>query len=187
MQMSEAYSDDNPTISLLTVVNTDSYDRLTASLTLAPTIGLWKPQFSAELYKQWFSLEGYNGRISLSNPYVTLVWRNNFSLPAGILFDANAVCTTRGHTQNMYMRRVSCDVSLSLYKAFLKDRLSVQLQASNLLETNDVDAVIYSGIRTMGDYISEFRRVSLTLRYKFNAAKSKYRGAGAGDGQKSRL
>ncbi|WP_308755528.1 TonB-dependent receptor family protein [uncultured Bacteroides sp.] len=187
MQMSEAYSDDNPTISLLTVVNTDSYDRLTASLTLAPTIGLWKPQFSAELYKQWFSLEGYNGRISLSNPYVTLVWRNNFSLPAGILFDANAVCTTRGHTQNMYMRRVSCDVSLSLYKAFFKDRLSVQLQASNLLETNDVDAVIYSGIRTMGDYISEFRRVSLTLRYKFNAAKSKYRGAGAGDGQKSRL
>lgn len=87
----------------------------------------------------------------------------------------------------MYMRRVSCDVSLSLYKAFLKDRLSVQLQASNLLETNDVDVVMYSGIRTMGDYISEFRRVSLTLRYKFNAAKSKYRGAGAGDGQKSRL
>lgn len=187
MQMSEAYSEDNPAVSLLTMVNTDSYDRLTASLTLAPTIGLWKPQLSAELYKQWFSLEGYDGRISLNKPYVTLMWRNNFSLPAGILFDANAVCATRGHTQNIYMRQVSCNVSLSLYKAFLKDRLSVQLQASNLLETNDVDAVMYSGIRIASDYISDFRRINVTLRYKFNAAKSKYKGAGAGSGQKSRL
>lgn len=187
MQMSETYSEDNPAISLLTMVNSDSYDRLTASLTLAPTIGLWKPQFSAELYKQWFSLKGYDGRISLSKPYVTLVWRNNFSLPAGILFDANVVYITRGHTQNTYMRKAACDVSLSLYKAFLKDRLSVQLQASNLAETNDADAVMYSGIRIMSDYISDFRRINVTLRYKFNATKSKYKGVGAGSGQKSRL
>ena len=31
------------------------------------------------------------------------------------------------------------------------------------------------------------RSVGLTLRYKFNAAKSKYKGTGAGDSQKSRL
>lgn len=31
------------------------------------------------------------------------------------------------------------------------------------------------------------RSIALTLRYKFNAAKSKYKGTGAGDSQKSRL
>ena len=72
---------------------------MTASLTVAPTIGLWKPQFTAELYKQWFSIETHNGIKSLNNPVGTFVWRNNFSLPAGILLDINAVYTTCGHNQ----------------------------------------------------------------------------------------
>lgn len=187
MQMSETYSEDNPTIALLKIVNTNPYDRLTASLTLAPTIGLWKPQFTAELYKQWFSLETHNGMLSLNNPVATLVWRNNFSLPAGILLDVNATYTTRGHNQNYYMRKDACNVSLALYKAFFSNRLSLQLQANNLLETDDADAIAYSGIRTLGDYITDFRRVTFTLRYKFNAAKNKYKGTGAGESQKSRM
>lgn len=187
MQMSEAYSEENPTISLLKTVNTKSYDRLTTSLTLAPTIGLWKPQITAELYKQWFSMETHDGRLSLNNPAATFVWRNNFSLPAGILLDVNAVYTTCGHNQNIYQRKDACNVSLALYKAFFKDQLSIQLQANNLLETNDVDAVVYSGIRTMSDYISNFRQITFSLRYKFNASKNKYKGTGAGENQKSRL
>lgn len=31
------------------------------------------------------------------------------------------------------------------------------------------------------------RNIGITLRYKFNAAKSKYKGTGAGDSQKSRM
>ncbi len=187
MQMSETYSEGNPTISLLKIVNTEAYDRLTTSLTLSPTIGLWKPQFTAELYKQWFSMKGYNGMLSLDKPAATFVWRNNFSLPAGILFDVNAVYMTCGHNQNFYQRKDACNISLALYKTFFNNRLSIQFQANNLLETNDADAIIYSGIRTMSDYISSFRQVTFTLRYKFNATKSKYKGTGAGDSQKSRM
>ena len=42
-------------------------------------------------------------------------------------------------------------MSLALYKAFFNNRLSMQLQANNLLETDDADALIYSGIRTMSE------------------------------------
>lgn len=187
MQISENYSEENPTISLLKVVNTESYDRMTASLTVAPTVGLWKPQFTAELYKQWFSIKTHNGMMSLNNPVGTFVWRNNFSLPADILLDVNAAYTTCGHNQNMYQQKDACNVSLALYKAFFDNRLSMQLQANNLLETDDADVVIYSGIRTMSDYITQFRQVTFTLRYKFNAAKNKYKGTGAGQSQKSRM
>lgn len=187
MQMAETYSEEDPTISLLKMINTEPYDRLTTSLTLAPTIGLWKPQLTAELYKQWFSMKTHNDMLSLDNPVATLVWRNNFSLPAGILLDVNAAYTTCGNNQNIYQRKDAFDVSLALYKAFFNNRLSIQLQAKNLLETDDADAVIYSGIRTMTDYISDFRQVTLTLRYKFNTAKNKYKGTGAGESQKSRL
>ena len=187
MQISENYSEENPTISLLKVVNTESYDRMTASLTVAPTVGLWKPQFTAELYKQWFSIKTHNGMMSPNTPVGTFVWRNNFSLPAGILLDVNAAYTTCGHNQNMYQQKDACNVSLALYKAFFDNRLSMQLQANNLLETDDADVVIYSGIRTMSDYITQFRQVTFTLRYKFNAAKNKYKGTGAGQSQKSRM
>lgn len=187
IQISENYSEENPTISLMKVVNTESYDRMTASLTVAPTIGLWKPQFTAELYKQWFSIKTHNGIKSLNNPVGTFVWRNNFSLPAGILLDINAVYTTCGHNQNIYLQKDACNVSLALYKAFFNNRLSMQLQANNLLETDDADILIYSGIRTMSDYITQFRQVTLTLRYKFNAAKNKYKGTGAGQSQKNRI
>ena len=102
IQISENYSEENPTISLMKVVNTESYDRMTASLTVAPTIGLWKPQFTAELYKQWFSIETHNGIKSLNNPVGTFVWRNNLSLPAGILLDITPftppAATTRTYT-----------------------------------------------------------------------------------------
>ena len=81
----------------------------------------------------------------------------------------------------------SLDVSAELYKSFFKDKLSFQLQASNLLEMDDMDCTIYSGIKTTTDYITNFRRISLTMRYKFNATKSKYKGTGAGESQKSRL
>ena len=63
-------------------------------------------------------------------------------------------------------------MSLALYKAFFNNRLSMQLQANNLLETDDADALIYSGIRTMSDYITQFRQVTLTLRYKFTPQRT---------------
>lgn len=76
---------------------------------------------------------------------------------------------------------------MGLYKSFFKERLSFQLQVTNLLEKDDVDCTIYSGIKTMTDYITNLRRISLTMRYKFNATKSKYKGTGAGESQKNRM
>lgn len=187
MQMSDKYLEEDPTISLLKMVNMPSYDRLAVSLTLAPTVGIWRPRFTAQIYKQWLLIDGADGTMSLNKPIGTLVWRNNISLPAGILVDIDAVYNTCGNTQNMYQQKSICNVSLALYKAFCQNRFTVQIQASNLLETADYDIVMYSGIRTMGDYITTFRQLSLTLRYKFNQAKSKYKGTGAGKSQKTRL
>ena len=70
---------------------------------------------------------------------------------------------------------------------WLYTKLSSSLEVNYLLETDDADVVIYSGIRTMSDYITQFRQVTFTLRYKFNAAKNKYKGTGAGQSQKSRM
>lgn len=187
MQMCENYSDDDPTISLLKVQNTSPYDRLMASLTLAPSIGFWNPQFSVQLYKQWLTLDGADGPIHLNKPMPSFVWRNNFALPAGFVLDVNGTLTLRGNEQNMYLCRNSGNVSLALFKSFCKDRFTVQLQANNLFESDDQDVEMYSGIRTLTNYVVMYRDVRLTLRYKFNTAKSKYKGTGAGESQKARM
>ena len=187
IQISEPYSDTNPTISLLNIINAKSYNNIISSVTLSPTISWWNPQFMAQVYKQWFHIDGKDGELTLSKPRMTLVWRNSFTLPAGFLFDIDGTYYTKGHIQNMYMGINSLNVSMGLYKSFFKERLSFQLQVTNLLEKDDVDCTIYSGIKTTTDYITNFRRISLTMRYKFNATKSKYKGTGAGESQKNRM
>lgn len=187
IQICEPYSETDPTISLLNIVNVKPYSNITSSVTLSPTVGLWNPQFTAQVYKQWFHIDGQDGELTLSKPRVVMVWRNNFTLPAGFLLDVNATYYTKGHTQNIYMGVNSLNVSAGLYKSFFKDRLSFQLQASNLLEKDDIDCTIYNGIKTATDYITNFRQISLSVRYKFNTTKSKYKGTGAGDSQKNRM
>ena len=172
IQICEPYSEDNPTISLLNIINAEPYDNITAAVTLSPTIGWWSPQLTAQVYKQWFTMDGHDGKITLNKPRAFVIWRNSFTLPAGFLFDVSATYYTKGHSQNQYMTNTPFDLSMGLYRSFFKERLSLQLQVYNLLETNDFDCTVYSGIKTATDYISNFRQISLTMRYKFNASIS---------------
>ena len=187
MQINEPYSETDPTISLLRIVNAKPYNNIISAITLSPVIGCWNPQLMAQVYKQWFHTEGHEGELTLSKPRMVIVWRNSFTLPAGFLLDVNGTYYTKGHTQNTYMGINSLDVSMGLYKSFFKERLSLQFQVTNLLEKNDMECTVYSGIKTTTDYITNFRRFSLTMRYKFNATKSKYKGTGAGESQKNRM
>ena len=77
--------------------------------------------------------------------------------------------------------------NVGLYKSFFNERLSVRLQADDLFNSSAAKTVLYSGNRVMMLKQEVRRSIALTLRYKFNAAKSKYKGTGAGDSQKSRL
>ena len=187
MQINEPYSETDPTISLLRIVNAKPYNNIISAITLSPVIGCWNPQLMAQVHKQWFHTEGHEGELTLSKPRMVIVWRNSFTLPAGFLLDVNGTYYTKGHTQNTYMGINSLDVSMELYKSFFNERLSLQFQVTNLLEKNDMECTVYSGIKTTTDYITNFRRFSLTMRYKFNATKSKYKGTGAGESQKNRM
>lgn len=70
--------------------------------------------------------------------------------------------------------------------------LLVSLLVSNatmgqIFNTSRSDVLVYSGLRTLRMATEARRTFSLTVRYKFNAAKNKYKGTGAGEAQKSRM
>ena len=181
-----AYSEGDPTIGLLTLHNTPAYDKLVASLNFSPTVGFWTPQLGLAIQKQWYDGETPQGKEKFNKPVGTITFRNNLSLPKGFLLGVNGTWMTKGYDKKIYIAENLVVLSASLYKSFLKDRLSLQINANNLLEQEQV-VNIFSGMRTMLNIQVYHRQKDLTLRYKFNATKSKYKGTGAGESQKSRM
>ena len=181
-----AYSDDDPTIGLLTLQNAPAYDKLVAALNINPTIGCWTPQLGLAIQKQWYEGETPWGKTKFNKPIGSFTFRNNFKLPKGFILGLNGSWTTKGYQNNIYLADDMIDVNVSLYKSFLKDKLTLQLQAYNIFNPKQV-ATVYSGIRVLQNTQVMHRHISLTIRYKFNTTRSKYKGTGAGESQKNRM
>lgn len=96
--------------------------------------------------------------------------------------------TTKGYGRNIYSYKPRFCTNVSVYKAFLKDRLSFQLFVYDLFGTDDIHmSAHYGKMRDMIVDIQSTSKVSLTVRYKFNTTRSKYKGTGAGESQKNRM
>ena len=188
IQQSSTYSEDDPTISMLKYFNKYDSDKLYATLSFSPTIGIWSPQLTLMLLQQWYMVDMPDGkRKDFNNPMGSFSWRNNFRLPWGLLLDVDALLDTPGDNENAHINNIPWSLGFSLRKAFLGDRLSLQLQGRDLFSSSDNDVTLFSGNRTMKLDQQTRRTFSLTLRYKFNPSKSKYKGTGAGQEQRNRM
>lgn len=184
-----SYSDtykDEPSMTLLQTINGSAYDQVNASVTFQPKVGIWSPSLTMAVTKQWYDMEVHGGK-SVSNPMGTFRFNNTFDtkwVMLSILMNA----ATEGNTENIKMEKGMFRTDLSLYKAFLKDRLSVQFDVRDLFRSGQVPVTIYSGTKhSMHFSHKSEREMRITLRYKFNVSKSKYKGSGAGQEQLRRM
>ena len=187
---SAPYSEEKPDVMLLSLTNYPSYDFCFASLTLSPKIGFWSPQLSGQFTKQWIEIETHEGVVSANKPIFSLVWRNDFKLPQGFIFNASLNYQTKGHYENAYLHLNTWKMDFSLQKSFLKNRLNVQLSAKNPFQTyqNNSFVAYFGKMQTWyQDFNNSQYSYTLNIRYKFNTTKSKYKGKGAGDSQKARM
>ncbi|MDR0961749.1 MAG: TonB-dependent receptor family protein [Mediterranea sp.] len=181
----------NPSIGVEKHVNTKPYNYVSFMLSASPTIGAWSPQWEARLYKQWYITDKPGGsqgeQISMNRLAPTFRWNNAFRLPHGFLL--NAGFTWRGKRDET---NVTIDsywtTTASLYKGFLNEQLTFLLSGNDLFDTSGSSMVMYSG-RQQTSVKNRFtnRSVSLTVSYKFNQKRSKYKGTGAGNEQRSRM
>jgi len=139
------------------------------------------------LMQQWYMVETPDGLMNFNNPVGSFAFNNNFKLPWGVLLDVDSWLITTGDQEANRNEEAAWSVDFSLRKDFLNDRLSLQLQGTDLFNSSSALNTLFSGSRTMSSVQQYRRSFSLTLRYKFNTAKSKYKGTGAGDSQKSRM
>jgi hypothetical protein len=181
----------DPLISLARPINSEEdYNQLSLSLSANPTIGKWHPLWYAFTVFQNYKTPTANGSVkTLNDPYVTLVWNNDIELPHSFRLSANAQWATKGDYNNFSITAQRFDLTLGVQRDFNLRRLgmlTLDVRCVDVLNTNKTAAIVY-GIRELSTDNPARRTFLVNLNWKFNEARSKYRGSGAGEKQKARM
>ena len=172
---------EDPKVSVLTSRNIDNLPMLSAYVTVAPKFGIWKPQLSGGIQKQWLDLRSDGIDTKLDNPYLSASLNNSFELPNNFIINLDGQYAGTGNFATGYTYKDKFIVNCGVAKSFLDKSLQVKLSVSDIFNQQiSAYQVIMPGTDFKNLYHYDNREISLTIRYKFNSAKSKYKGSTAG-------
>ena len=201
------YPYDNDGRVLIKWVNfTEPIHRFSAFLNASPTIGIWSPNYTIGIQKQWLEFllpdpreESAMRTVRYHKPLFIINNNNAFHLAGsnnGWQLELNSELLSSGHYGNAEIRNWYWNLSCAIQKYFLKDKaLSVRLAVSDIFHKsyNNVSLDLGNYILTQthilgeGRGIYDLQQVTLSLRYNLNVGKSKYRGTGAGKEVRERM
>lgn len=178
----------NSSVSRITYKNIPSLKRLSMQLSAAPEVGIWSPELTFSVEKQWLTLQTALAAYHLNKPVFQISFNNTLDFGHGWLFSEDAYLTTMGNAENAYIGKNNASVNVSLTKTFAKDRCSLRVQGTDLFHTDKSSVTLFTGtMKTTQVSSYDSRQFILTFTYKFNTTRSKYKGTGAGNSEKSRL
>lgn len=180
---------EHPGVELMDFRMIPSIQTIALVLNVSPKIGIWQINYTATFDFSDWELEPMGITQNFKGVQIEFNLDNTLTLPHSWLFNIQAYilpAANQGFNQNSAAYRL--DFRLS--KQFLKDKsLSVALVANDILHTSNFKTIQYNGIgyRCEVDVYRDQRRVGLDLSWKFNAAKSRYKGSHAGQSERDRL
>ena len=178
----------NEAITMISRKNVKSLKSMTAYISAAPKIGIWAPQINLGLQKPWFTLHTDVASYRLNRPIFMGNFNNAFSLPCGITLNVDYRYQSKGNTMNVYLAKEQHVLDVSISKSFLKDALTLEIKGNDLLyKCWDADLLYNQKMELLQVSKRGTRDLQLTLRYKFNTTRSKYKGTGAGNAELNRL
>ena len=181
----------DPLVCLVRPINTaEDYNQLSINPYARPVIGCWHPTWSVYAVFQNYKSPSADGSIvTLNRPYVMCSWDNTIELPKNWRVKTNLHWNPRGDYDNFRIEKAQFRIDLGIQRDFnLRSLglLTLDLRCNDIFNTNETHAIVY-GIRELGVYNPTRRTFLLDLTWKFNEARSKYRGSGAGEKQKARM
>ena len=178
----------NEAITMISRKNVKSLKSMTAFISAVPKIGIWAPQINLGLQKPWFTLHTDVASYRLNRPIFMGNFNNAFSLPCGITLNVDYRYQSKGNTMNVYLAKEQHVLDVSISKSFLKDALTLEIKGNDLLyKCWDADLLYNQKMELLQVSKRGTRDLQLTLRYKFNTTRSKYKGTGAGNAELNRL
>ena len=170
-----------------TSLNFDHKRLLYASVHVSPKFGIFRPTWGFNYNQQFFDTKKYGASKALSKPLLSCSLNNNFALSetmnAAIRLNASTT-----HADGFLMMKSGYSVNLQFDKSFANRTWIIYLSANDIFKTAKERWTMYGlGAGTTKDCYNYTRNISLQVTYNFNAKRSKYKGTGAGNEEKSRL
>ena len=178
----------HPGVLLFGSANVATYNGYSFELVASPQIGCWQPQFTA--YVSLSPTDGRNLGIEVYRKQLHFLfeWDNSFRFSNGWFLNIQADYQPACHS-GFAVFHTTGQVNARVSKSFLKDNaMTLALTASDIFRTGNYYFHIHGINSSVQKTIyRDFQRIGIQLSYKFNATKSKYKGTGAGQSEKSRL
>lgn len=151
-------------------------------------VGVWQPRVNVGMMKQWLTLPVDGKPMKMNDPGFMFQWQNAIHLPFDIWLNVDAQLMTHMWDNNMKVSNTPWYVNAKIYKGFCGNAFSITLEAKDLFNTFHNDALMYNdAVQLVQKNFSPGRSVMLTLQYRFNTTRDRYRGTGAGNSEKSRF
>ncbi|MBR2202132.1 MAG: TonB-dependent receptor [Bacteroidales bacterium] len=185
----DVINDDHPEAYISQMVNADKrLSQLAFNLCAEPEFGVYTPTFDLTLAKQDFRVVSQSVTRVYDKPRFTAEIDNVFSLESGWTFDLDFYFYGRGHSDESYYKSNYCVFDFCVSKSFFADALSVEVGVSDITNHEGRDERYYYS-RGFQDLRLTYdsREFYLQVNYRFNPAKSKYKGTGAGNEERARM
>lgn len=180
----------NPDITLLKKVNSpNGIDNLEVMVSIAPGfIGkVYYPMLMGGMTSQFYDIEYRGSTMKMNRPMGIVRFNNILRLPNNCMLSANLSWRGKGDSENIRMKQ-SWQVDLAASKTF-NSHWDMKISINDIFNTAKTTSfTMFSGLRNlqMDKRICK-RSIELTIGYRFNVSKSKYKGKGAGSEEKNRL
>ena len=170
-----------------TSLNFDHKQLLYASVHVSPKFGIFRPTWGFNYNQQFFDTKKYGASKALSKPLLSCSLNNNFAL-SETMNAAISLNASTTHADGFLMMKSGYSVNLQFDKSFVNRTWIIYLSANDIFKTAKERWTMYGlGAGTTKDCYNYTRNISLQVTYNFNAKRSKYKGTGAGNEEKSRL
>ena len=174
----------------------DPVRNLAVFLSANPTFGIWSPNWTVGGQKYWNTMEfddprSETGKVkeTYTKPIFFIDLNNAFRLPHRWQLEANMSIMTKGDVINFRMQSASYNLGFVVQKCWLKnDALYLRASISDVLQrSSQAIHMDCGGYQMTENAVRSNHRLNISLRYTFNASKSKYKGTGAGKSERQRM
>ena len=194
-QLPYAYGDEGM-VMIKRVNLKDPVRNLAIFLSANPTFGIWSPNWTIGGQKFWNTMEfddprSETGKVkeTYTKPIFFIDLNNTFRLPHRWQLEANMNIMTKGDAVNFHMESTSYNLGFVVQKCWLKnDALCLRASINDVLQRSVQDIrMSCGGYQNKESAVRSNHRLNISLRYTFNASKSKYKGTGAGQAERQRM
>ncbi len=174
----------------------DPVRNLAIFLSANPTWGVYSPSWTIGGQKFWNTMTYDDPRsatgktdVTFTKPIFFFDLNNTFRFKHSWQLEANANIQTKGDVLNFRILSPSYNLGFVVQKCWLKnDALCLRASISDMFQRSVQDMAHDCGFfYTVQKTRSRSHRLDISIRYTFNAQKSKYKGTGAGKAEQERM